>query len=452
MIIFIKGKLDTLNLFIDEMIKGFEDAKILDFRDPERFADDLIRLDPFINEDTQVISFNNVGAQFRLGGRSYWESKGAAFYNILVDHPIYYLEEISANFYPKMHTVLIDRGHEAFLRDVFPALSRAGLLHFLPHGGTELLPQIPKDDSSVFSSLSADDTGDTALSSQTAGGTGDTVLSPQSAGGSTVSAPGPGEGRKGAEIVLTGPASVCHKNKDIDILYIGSFRNPEGQEYPDISFCDASDFYRFMQNYYETAPFAEAQDGVRAYEKAKNRIFRTEERIVLTRLAVACVEWRVIKEIRIGLLEALVKKGLRVSLFGGDMWKDLAERYPKAIDFGGMVSSKECLDLTARAKILLNFQPFFGNGAHERIFNGMRNGAVVFTNRSRYLEERFTDGEDLFFYETDLRIPGCFEDAAEKIADLLSDEEKRQQTAESAYRKTGDDLWRCRVKELLQKG
>lgn len=49
----------------------------------------------------------------------------------------------------------------------------------------------------------------------------------------------------------------------------------------------------------------------------------------------------------------------------------------------------------------MNVMPWFKDGAHDRVFNSMLNGAVCFTDWSRYLTENLRDGEDIFFYELD---------------------------------------------------
>ena len=59
--IFIKGNNIHLNLFLDAMAKGCDDAVFLDYSDKEGFERELIKLDPQIDSSTRVICFNNIG-------------------------------------------------------------------------------------------------------------------------------------------------------------------------------------------------------------------------------------------------------------------------------------------------------------------------------------------------------------------------------------------------------
>ncbi len=58
--------------------------------------------------------------------------------------------------------------------------------------------------------------------------------------------------------------------------------------------------------------------------------------------------------------------------------------------------------------------PWFKDGAHDRIFNTMLNGAAVLTDGSRYLNQILTDGKDAVFYSLkgrDGRMSGLVEGA-----------------------------------------
>lgn len=49
--------------------------------------------------------------------------------------------------------------------------------------------------------------------------------------------------------------------------------------------------------------------------------------------------------------------------------------------------------MLADAKVSLNVMPWFKDGAHDRVFNSILNGAVCVTDPSRYLEEELHEGE-----------------------------------------------------------
>lgn len=60
--------------------------------------------------------------------------------------------------------------------------------------------------------------------------------------------------------------------------------------------------------------------------------------------------------------------------------------------------SQDCLDKIAQSKLSVNVMPWFKDGAHDRIFNSMLNGAVSVSDDSTYLRQVFNDREDICFY------------------------------------------------------
>ncbi|MCR5503227.1 MAG: glycosyltransferase [Lachnospiraceae bacterium] len=404
MILFLKGTLDTLNLFIDEMMReklpasenGLpEPMEILDFRDSTALADKLIALDPLIDETTDVVTFNNAGIQLAIGKVPYWQSKNVRLYNILVDHPVYYVDEITKHYYPGMRVICIDKGHVDFLKEILSPIRES--FFFLPHGGAA--PENPggeKDPS--------------ALSEREDG-----IV--------------PGFGAR-----------------EIDVLYIGSIRGKESPVFPELPFPDMQDFYGFCTDYYEKEPYAESGYAVNAYEAYRGIRLLPEQKYILVRNLMVGIESRIKRKRRIRLIESLADNGIPVRVFGDGDWKETADARPGRIIYGGMIPAAECLKLISKTKILLNDHPFFADGAHERIFNGMLRGAVVATNRSRYLEERFASGQEILYYD-----PEKEEDFAHTVGQLLDDEEELGRIAGQALRKAENDTWGSRLKEILQK-
>ena len=43
--------------------------------------------------------------------------------------------------------------------------------------------------------------------------------------------------------------------------------------------------------------------------------------------------------------------------------------------------------------------PWFKDGAHDRVFNTMLNGAISLSDHSRALDDYFVDGKDIVFYD-----------------------------------------------------
>lgn len=71
--------------------------------------------------------------------------------------------------------------------------------------------------------------------------------------------------------------------------------------------------------------------------------------------------------------------------------------------------------MISRSKISVNVMPWFKQGAHDRVFNSMLNGAVCVTDTSGYLKDNFIDGENIIFYNLE-----NIDAAADKIKRLLT--------------------------------
>ena len=90
--------------------------------------------------------------------------------------------------------------------------------------------------------------------------------------------------------------------------------------------------------------------------------------------------------------------------------------------------------------------PWFKDGAHDRVFNSILNGAVCVSDRSGYLCEELPEGYGVCYY--DLNHP---EEAVEKIRLLLSEDERRKQILEAGRTLTEKGhTWEQRAEQLLQ--
>lgn len=134
MVIFLKGKLKTLDLFIDCMTEDMENACVIDVSDYEAYIHKLQELDTQIDETTDVITFNNVGLVVEAQGKNYWEVKNVKFHNIYVDPPIWYMQVLEHN-YKCMQVITIDGGHKEFMNTYFPNYKTT---QFLPLAGVRL--------------------------------------------------------------------------------------------------------------------------------------------------------------------------------------------------------------------------------------------------------------------------------------------------------------------------
>jgi spore maturation protein CgeB len=83
-------------------------------------------------------------------------------------------------------------------------------------------------------------------------------------------------------------------------------------------------------------------------------------------------------------------------------------------------------------------------GMTERIADMLLCGTVVVTDKSDYLEEHFTDGTDLVFFDLEHieRLP-------DQIRSLLSDEQKQRRIAEAGCKNAQENhTWNIRAQQF----
>ena len=145
------------------------------------------------------------------------------------------------------------------------------------------------------------------------------------------------------------------------------------------------------------------------------------------------------------IVAELCDAGIPVTVIGKG-WEKLALTHKEKLKILPQTDSKACLLALTTAKVSLNVMPWFKDGAHDRVFNSILNGAVCVSDQSGYLCEELPEGCGVCYY--DLDHP---EEAVEKIRLLLSEDEQRKQVlgagrivVESRH------TWKQRAEQLLQ--
>lgn len=96
--------------------------------------------------------------------------------------------------------------------------------------------------------------------------------------------------------------------------------------------------------------------------------------------------------------------------------------------FHGLQKAAGVLDFLGRSRVLLNSISVFPEGSHERLWHGAAAGTVLATDRSRYLEEYFKDGQDIAYL--DYRDNS----QAERLDDLAQDIGRLQSMSDNSSR------------------
>lgn len=146
---------------------------------------------------------------------------------------------------------------------------------------------------------------------------------------------------------------------------------------------------------------------------------------------------------RILVIKKLAENDFNITICGAG-WDDFVKEY-KNIDYKGPLNINDNLELIKQAKILVNITPTLRNGSHERIFSGMLNSAVVFTDRSSYYDEYFENDKNILYYS--------FNDLDEDINNLkklLINDKKLFDMSQNAYKIAKKyHTWENRVDTIL---
>ncbi len=146
---------------------------------------------------------------------------------------------------------------------------------------------------------------------------------------------------------------------------------------------------------------------------------------------------------RYEMLMRLVEYGYKVDIFGGG-WDGVP--FEDRLIIHGEVSYQEMLDVISKTKVLVQDEALFNDGAHDRVFTGMLNGAVVVSEYSSYLEELFEDQKDIFMFDWQNTKAQM-----EAIEQLIGDENYRSEIALNAYNKVKNtQTWKNRAERILE--
>lgn len=142
-------------------------------------------------------------------------------------------------------------------------------------------------------------------------------------------------------------------------------------------------------------------------------------------------------------MQELVDGGIKVHVFG-DGWERLKCKHPENLIVMNNLDSVGCLKKLCQTKISLNVMPWFKDGAHDRIFNSMLNGAVCLTDSSVYLDSILHDDTDCSIYSLAQmdRLP-------EIAGALLANPDKMQSIADEGYKLAqAGHTWAHRARQL----
>lgn len=143
-------------------------------------------------------------------------------------------------------------------------------------------------------------------------------------------------------------------------------------------------------------------------------------------------------------VEMLLEKGINVEVHGPG-WDMVPFANHPNLHIGELISPPECVDLMYDVKVVLNSMPWFKDGTHERIFNGMLAGALVVTDKSKWLEENMESGRELILFNLEK-----MDEFADNMKNIIDNIEDYQEIANTGYLKAvAEHTWSHRALDIL---
>lgn len=126
--------------------------------------------------------------------------------------------------------------------------------------------------------------------------------------------------------------------------------------------------------------------------------------------------------------------------FFGHGWEPLTAANPTFQTHGPVLYTQQT-EIIAQSKVVLNMDPNFGNGVHDRVFNAATHGAVALSQHNPFLTQSLTPGEGCLGYA----ISG-----ADINAVLDRSDADLEQIAASGFKKVqAMHTWRHRIRALI---
>ena len=394
-IVMVVGGVETLEYFSYQLGKTFaKQGYLVFYYDLKDESTSAKRLRKFVRtKDTVLVTFNFEGLEkepgvYKEGVGYIWDEYRIPCYNIAADHPYYYHDRL-VDLPKEYHHISIDKFQEQYFKTFYPEFHHLG---FLPLAGTE---------------LSKEEENDIVLEEC------ETCKE--------------AENGRYMDVIMTGnytPPSFCEKhihwiNEEYAAFYQGIIDD-------------------LIANPNQTVEAAELS----ACEREMGHTPYDEIRIAMHRMIF--IDLYVRNYWRGEAVKALVDAGIQVDVFGKG-WEELVCEKPENLHIHPQTTSLACLQHLQHAKVSLNVMPWFKDGAHDRVFNSILNGAVCVSDNSKYLCEELEEGEGVCYYDLKelQKLPYI-------VQDLLQNKNKMQDIVSKGIEKVRKNhTWDARAKQII---
>lgn len=369
LIIFCEHAVETLTYFSGQLAQAFSewgyDIFWLDF---DMLALGAWKLKQAAKErEAVLITFNFIGLSWEedlwefdeegCPDACIWEQLGIKCLNIMVDHPIYYSKALLKTV-PGMQTFCIDRDHVAYMKRFYPNIP----CEFLPSAGNLL------EEEGRFGNLPED-----------------------------ADVRQPGKLPEDGALRSLEPYAKW-KERPYPLVFTGNYV-PLANIKTQLDHLEPEyrDFYYEIIDAFISHPDQDLLSLIEPYMRREIPDI-TDEGLRDAMNTMQAVDLWIRTYFREKVVRVLAESGLPVQLYGQD-WDRVSWKHPPNLVVSGKaVNSIDCVRAMAQAKLALNVMPWFKDGAHDRIFTAMLQGAVALTDGSRFLHENFKERDTLVFY------------------------------------------------------
>ena len=336
------------------------------------FQDELFnRIDDYAAcEDTIVIFFNSIGMLMDgIDGGNYWNRSGVICFDILADPPFFYHSAIESDI-KNVTFICVDEEQSDYINryygkesDYYKRNGRVRMSLYMPLAGVVSDTYMERD---LQNNRNKDDVD------------------------------------RGISYDFDITAIEAFNNRKYDVIFTGSIRDYEDIDTQIYNLDDS------LQDMWDIVLGYICEDTSLTIERAIRKCMSdyslrlTDEHVHQIILLFKKMDSVIRAMHRQRVITAIADGGIKIDVFG-DGWDFLKNKliHPENLCIHECVSYEESVNIAAQAKISVNVMPWFKTGFHDRIATAMLNGCVSVTDSSSYIDDNYTDGENIVIYKLD---------------------------------------------------
>lgn len=345
---------------------------LVDVNNLHYFQDDLFnRIDEYAAcEDTIVIFFNSIGMLMDgIDGGNYWNRSGVTCFDILADPPFFYHSAIESDI-KNVTFICVDEEQSDYINryygkesDYYKRNGRVRMSLYMPLAGVVSDTYMERD---LQNNRNKDDVD------------------------------------RGISYDFDITAIEAFNNRKYDVIFTGSIRDYEDIDTQIYNLDDS------LQDMWDIVLGYICEDTSLTIERAIRKCMSdyslrlTDEHVHQIILLFKKMDSVIRAMHRQRVITAIADGGIKIDVFG-DGWDFLKNKliHPENLCIHECVSYEESVNIAAQAKISVNVMPWFKTGFHDRIATAMLNGCVSVTDSSSYIDDNYTDGENIVIYKLD---------------------------------------------------